>query len=275
MSESVLERTTNQMEAGQPAHLVVTDLRASYDNQVVLHGIDIDVPAGSCTSILGANGAGKTTLMNSIAGLHRSIDGRIELDGVDLRPMLAHQIAKIGVCYIPEGRGVFPDLTVAENLRLSIGRDAGAHERVMGQFPLLRALTRRAAGSLSGGEQQMLAMAPAVAGGYRLLLLDELSLGLAPIIVAELFDLLDEIRDTGVSMLLIEQFAERALEVSERAYVIRKGRVVYDGPSEALRGDDERLHELYMGSAAEGAEHHLWETDDDSVIEVQTGGGTP
>lgn len=258
-----------------PAHLRVSDLRAWYDNQVVLHGIDVDVPAGSCTTILGANGAGKTTLMNSIAGLHREARGEVELDGVSLRALRGYEIAKAGVCYIPEGRGVFPDLTVAENLRLSIGHDERARERVFSHFPVLATFARRPAGSLSGGEQQMLAVAPAVAGGYRLLLIDELSLGLAPIIVSRLFDLLREIRDTGVSILLIEQFAEQALAVSERAYVIRKGRVVYDGPSSALRGDEERLHELYMGPATPDAHHEALLSEDDAILEeVQTGGGT-
>jgi branched-chain amino acid transport system ATP-binding protein len=238
------------------AHLQIRDLRASYDNQVALHGVSIDVTAGSCTAILGSNGAGKSTLMNAVAGIHRPVVGEVELDGQRIERLRGHRISRSGVCYIPEGRGVFPDLTVGENLRLTVGRDAAVRDRLFSQLPALAPLTGRQAGSLSGGEQQMLAMAPAIVGGYRLLMVDELSLGLAPMIVDTLFELLASIRRTGVTILLVEQFAERALELADYAYVLRKGNVVFDGPSEVLRGDEAALHRLYMGGGSGEREPH-------------------
>jgi branched-chain amino acid transport system ATP-binding protein len=157
----------------------------------------------------------------------------------------AHRVARSGVCYVPEGRGVFPDLTVMENLRLSVG--SSAYDRVFERFPALRALARRHAGVLSGGEQQMLAVAPAVVNDWRLLLVDELSLGLAPVIVDRLFELLTQIRSGGVSIVLVEQFAERALALADHAYVIRKGTIVFDGPAADLQGRANDLHALYLG----------------------------
>jgi branched-chain amino acid transport system ATP-binding protein len=234
-----------------PAELVVNDLVASYGNQTVLHGVTITVPAGSCVSVLGSNGAGKTTLMNAIAGVHRRWRGRIEMDGRDLGDLHSFEIARSGVCYVPEGRGVFPDLTVSENLGISIGRDKDTRERLFTYFPVLARFSRRQAGTLSGGEQGMLAIAPALMGSYRLLLVDELSLGLAPLVVEMLFSLLDEIKARGVSILIVEQFADRALAISERAYVLRKGSVVFDGAAAALRGKEDLLHRLYLGSETE------------------------
>lgn len=235
--------------ATRAAALRATNLRASYDNQTALHGVDLDVPAGSCVAILGSNGAGKTTLMNAISGIHRPIEGTIEFDGEPIGRMRGHEINAMGICYVPEGRGVFPDMTVAENLRLSVGRTPEKRRRVHEQLPRLEELMGRHAGNLSGGEQQMLSMAPAVAGGYRLLMVDELSMGLAPIIVDRLFDVLAEIRSTGMTILLVEQFAERALALADFAYVMRKGHVVFSGPAEALRGNESELHHLYMGGS--------------------------
>jgi branched-chain amino acid transport system ATP-binding protein len=233
--------------------LTVENLFASYDDQVVLHGIDIMVRPGECVSVLGANGAGKTTLMNAIAGIHQAWRGRIDLGGRSLAGLPAHQIAAAGICYIPQGRGVFPDISVADNLNISVGRDSAKRERVYDYFPVLRGYARRPAGTLSGGEQQMLAMAPALVGTYGLVLVDELSLGLAPMIVETLFTLLAEIRTRGVAILLVEQFAERSLALSDRAYVIRKGRVVFSGPAADLRGQQAQLHTLYLGEGSDEA----------------------
>jgi branched-chain amino acid transport system ATP-binding protein len=229
------------------ANLAVDDLQASYDEQAVLHGVSIRVPAGSCVAVLGANGAGKTTLMNAIAGLHRPVTGLVTLGDDRLERWDAHRIARAGVCYVPEGRGIFPDLTVAENLRLSVGRSSRVHDEVYDCFPALRSMATRHAGTMSGGEQQMLAMAPAVVNSYRLLIVDELSLGLAPVIVDQLFTMLEQIRLRGASVLLVEQFAERALAVADFAYVIRKGVVVFDGAAAELRGRSDFLHRLYLG----------------------------
>lgn len=229
--------------------LSVENVRASYDDQVALHGVSITVAPGECVAILGSNGAGKTTLMNSIAGTHRPIDGRITLDGHDISKLRASRVARSGVGYVPEGRGVFPELTVMDNLRLSVGRDTATTERIFAEFPPLKRCANQAAGTLSGGEQQMLSMAPAVVNDYRLLLIDELSLGLAPLIVAQLFEVLESIRARGIAIVLVEQFAQRALGLADRAYVMRKGSIVFEGVADDLAGDENRLHELYMGGA--------------------------
>jgi len=235
------------------AELTVENLYASYDDQVVLHGISLNVRPGECVSVLGANGAGKTTLMNSIAGIHEVWNGQISFGERTLAGLRGHQITAAGICYVPQGRGVFPDITVADNLSISVGRDPAQRERVYEYFPVLRGYAKRPAGTLSGGEQQMLSMAPALVGNYGLVLVDELSLGLAPKIVEALFSLLAEVRKRGVSILLVEQFAERGLALSDRAYVIRKGRVVFDGPAAELRGQQARLHTLYLGEGADEA----------------------
>jgi ABC-type branched-subunit amino acid transport system ATPase component len=233
------------------AELRVEDLFASYDDQVVLQGVSVTVRPGECVSVLGANGAGKTTLMNSIAGVHKAWRGRIDFGERSLAGLRGHQVAAAGVCYVPQGRGVFPDLSVADNLSISVGRDTATRDRVFEYFPMLRDYAKRPAGTLSGGEQQMLSMAPALVGQFNLVLVDELSLGLAPKIVESLFLLLAQIRQRGVSILLVEQFAERGLALSDRAYVIRKGRVVYDGPAADLRGQQARLHALYLGEGTD------------------------
>ena len=234
-------------QGGTGEGLQVTDLRASYDDQLALDGVDVLVHPGSCVAVLGANGAGKTTLMNAIAGLHRPVLGQVKFEGRRIDQLGASRIARSGICYVPEGRGIFPDLTVAENLWLSVGRDPKNREVVFNRFPVLKERLHQHAGRMSGGEQQMLAMAPTLVGDFRLLLVDELSLGLAPIVVGGLFELLAEIRSRGTSILLVEQFAERALRLADYAYVIRKGRIVYEGAASALRGRDELLHSLYMG----------------------------
>ena len=226
--------------------LVVSGVSARYDRHAVVHGVDIEVPPGQFVALLGANGAGKTTLLNCIAGIHRTWTGDISLGNRELRGMRCHQIAANGICYIPEGRGVFPDLSLTDNLRVSIGKDG--LDEFFDQFPQLVTCARRPVRTLSGGEQQMVAMAPALVGGYKLLLVDELSLGLAPLIVANLFGLLEVIRARGVSVLMVEQFAERALRLAHSAYVMRKGYVVFSGPAEKLRGQEDFLRDLYLGT---------------------------
>ena len=226
--------------------LEVSGVCARYDRHVVLHGVSLDIRAGEFASLLGANGAGKTTLLNCIVGLHKSWTGDIRLGVKSLRGLRGSQIAKAGVCYVPEGRGVFPDLTVKDNLRISIGKQK--FDAFFQEFPQLARFMRRTAGSLSGGEQQMLAMAPAVVGEYGLLLLDELSLGLAPRVVDSLFAVLEAIRQRDVAIVMVEQFADRALAMSGTVFVMRKGAIVYRGSASSLRGQDETLRELYLGS---------------------------
>jgi branched-chain amino acid transport system ATP-binding protein len=231
--------------------LDVKDLHAKYGDQAVLHGIDLTVPHGTFTAVLGTNGAGKTTLLNAIAGLHRPILGEIILAGEHLETLPAYAIARAGVCYIPEGRGIFPDLTVGENLKLSIGKSAAALEQYFERFPALSPWLHREAGTLSGGEQQMVAIAPAVVGTYRLLLVDELSMGLAPRLVDDLFEFLSGVKQSQASVILVEQFANRALSLADQAYVVRKGRFVYRGTAAALLDQPEYLQSLYLGEAGD------------------------
>jgi len=241
-----------QKSAGSTAvdHVLsVENVRAAYEDQVALHGVSISVRPGSCVAVLGSNGAGKTTLMNSIAGIHRPIDGQVFLDGRDISRLPGNRVTKLGLGYVPEGRGVFADLTVMDNLRLSVGRKSEVIEKVFEQFPPLKRCANQAAGTMSGGEQQMLSMAPALVNDYRVLLIDELSLGLAPIIVEQLFHVLRDIRARGVAILLVEQFAQRALAIADSAYVMRKGLIVFEGDARELAGDEDRLHHLYMGGA--------------------------
>jgi branched-chain amino acid transport system ATP-binding protein len=229
--------------------LIVSGVSARYDRHAVVHDVDLEVRPGEFVALLGANGAGKTTLLNSIAGVHRTWTGQVRLQGKDLGGLRGHQVADSGICYVPEGRGVFPDLTVNDNLRISIGRSKENLDAFFDRFPQLRKCARRPARTLSGGEQQMVAMAPAVMGEYQLLLVDELSLGLAPLVVEALFGVLDVIRERGVSVLMVEQFAERALALADTAYVMRKGYMVFNGPASSLRGKEERLRDLYLGTA--------------------------
>ena len=232
-----------------PADLVARGIRVRYGDQVALHGVDLDVPAGSCVAVLGANGAGKTSLLGAVSGLCRPIDGHVTFAGRRIDTRRPDRIGELGICHVPEGRGVFPTLTVAENLRLALGADDDRFALALTRFPRLKDRLGQRAGTLSGGEQQMLAVAPAVVGDHRLLLFDELSLGLAPVIVDELFGLLFELRATGTSMVIVEQFAERALELADRVSVLRKGRVAFEGPAAVLAGDPGLLHRLYLGGS--------------------------
>ncbi|MGF7234606.1 MAG: ABC transporter ATP-binding protein [Frankia sp.] len=252
MTEGVITAGQTTAEPAEPAGLVVSDVSARYDRHAVLHQVSLTVRSGEFACLLGANGAGKTTLLNCISGLHRTWDGDIHLGHTALGGLRGYEVAKRGVCYVPEGRGVFPDLTVMHNLRISIGKRKEALDVFFEHFPRLAEFPQRLAGSLSGGEQQMLAMAPAVVGDYHLLLLDELSLGLAPRVVDLLFGVLEVIRRRGVAILMVEQFAERALALSDTAYVMRKGSIVYGGPADRLQGQDARLRALYMGSGRRG-----------------------
>jgi branched-chain amino acid transport system ATP-binding protein len=231
--------------------LALVNLHANYGDQLVLDGIDMNLPGGTFTAVLGTNGSGKTTLLNAIAGLHRPIRGHVLLADQHLELLPAHAIARAGVCYIPEGRGIFPDLTVAENLKVSIGKSATAFEEFFEQFPAMSRWRHRQAGTLSGGEQQMLAMAPAVVGTYRLLLFDEPSMGLAPRLVDGLFDLLGRVKQSAVTVMLVEQFADRALSLADQAYVVRKGQLVYAGTPTSLIDQPDYLHSLYLGEAAD------------------------
>jgi branched-chain amino acid transport system ATP-binding protein len=199
--------------------------------------VDLDVAPGEAVAILGPNGAGKSSLAGALSGLVRPIGGTVRVRGQDVTTWSAHRIGRLGVAHIPEGRGVFPSLSVADNLRMRLRRVGSPRERreavarAYEALPVLGERRRQVAGTLSGGEQQMLALAPVLAAPPRLLIADELSLGLAPRLVQSIFSTLGEARRQGVTVLLIEQFVHRALQFSDRALILRRGRVIWQGPS--------------------------------------------
>ena len=244
------------MSASSPL-LNVTDLHVSYGGIRALHGISLRVERGEIVSVIGANGAGKSTLLKTITGIKAPVSGSIVFDGAPL-PKSAHQVVKAGVTLVPEGRRIFAPLSVRENLLLGAytRRDSREVDRsmdsVFGLFPVLRERMRQHGGTLSGGEQQMLAIGRALMSQPRLLLLDEPSLGLAPIVVDNLFDTLVRLnRDTGLSILLVEQNASLALEISHRAYVLETGEIRVEGRGIELLNDP-RIRESYLGVAGAG-----------------------
>jgi branched-chain amino acid transport system ATP-binding protein len=226
-------------------------LHAAYGETKVLHGIDFEVRQGGVTALLGANGAGKTTTLRAICGLVRTT-GELTLGGRRIETMATEDIVRLGVAQVPEGRGTFMELTVEENMRLGAytrpAREATADfEHMFDYFPRLKERYKQQAGTLSGGEQQMLAIVRALLLRPKLLLLDEPSFGLAPLVVQEIFRILARIKhDEGVSVLLVEQNAALALEFSEHAYVLETGRIVMAGSSEAIK-QDEGIRRSYLG----------------------------
>ena len=224
--------------------LEVRDLDVRYGDARALDGIAIDVADGEIVSIVGPNGAGKSTLVNTLAGLHRAVRGSIVMEGQDVSRLAAHQVCRRGIAIVPEGRRIFPDLTVRDNLELGAYRPEARSRRdttigwVHELFPRLNDRATQRAGSLSGGEQQMLAIGRALMAQPRLLLLDEPSLGLAPIVVDGLFETIRAINASGVGILLVEQNVRRALEVSARGYLLAEGRIVLAGKREELLARD-------------------------------------
>jgi branched-chain amino acid transport system ATP-binding protein len=232
--------------------LEVKALKAYYGQTQALHGIDFALDEGGITTLLGANGAGKSTTLRAICGMVAT-EGAVHLDGVPLRGKPTEKIVRLGVGHVPEGRGTFTNLTVDENLRVAAytRRDRAATRRdlemVLAYFPILKARLDQQAGTLSGGEQQMLAIGRALMLGPRLLLLDEPSFGLAPLVVQEIFRIMRRINaEAKVSMLLVEQNAALALELAGHAYVLETGRVVMSGSAEAVRSD-EAIRKSYLG----------------------------
>jgi branched-chain amino acid transport system ATP-binding protein len=214
------------------------------DNVVVLRDISLDADRGKITCLLGSNGAGKTTLLKTIVNLVRPLRGRIFYEDRRIDPLKTHQIIQLGISVVPEGRRLFPEFTVYENLRIGAfsERDLGPVRKKLDEvfriFPVLRERTSQLAGTLSGGEQGMLSIARALMSGPRVLLLDEPSLGLAPIVLREVFRVIKRINDDGMTMLLIEQNARKALSVASRGYVLQKGTIVAEGTSEELKKSD-------------------------------------
>jgi branched-chain amino acid transport system ATP-binding protein len=234
---------------GSASALQLEGIRAAYGRIEVLRGVDLTLPSG-VVALLGANGSGKSTLLKVISGQLRPTAGRILVGGRQLRGGNIAEPVRAGVCLVPEGRGVFPTLTVAENLALASSFGVPAKElaeRAFSLFPALTARRGQKAGSLSGGEQQMLALGRALASRPSLLLLDEVSMGLAPKVVAELYEVVAAAAAVGTSILLVEQYAERALQVAQSAAVMHGGRIIATGPPDEIR---HRLEELYLGGAA-------------------------
>ena len=233
--------------------LEVRNLVAAYGNTRVLHGLSFEVAAGGITTLLGANGAGKTSTLRAISGMLRR-EGQIDFAGRPIGRLNTEDIARLGVGHVPDGRGTFTRLTVEENLQLGgvLRRDtAGVRqdiERVYGYFPVLKQRRTQQAGTLSGGEQQMLAVGRALMTRPRLLLLDEPSFGLAPRVVRDLFAIFRQLnKDEGISLLLVEQNAALALSIADSAYLLETGRIVFSGTAEAVRSND-GIRQAYLGS---------------------------
>jgi branched-chain amino acid transport system ATP-binding protein len=230
--------------------LTVDNLVVHYGRTAALQGVSLTVATGEIVSVVGPNGAGKTTLLNAVAGAIPSTSGQIEFEGKKLNGLAPESIVRLGLSLIPEGRHIFGQLTVGENLRLgsSVRRDRAAVERhqeeILVMFPILRRLYRSSAGKLSGGEQQQLAIARALLANPTLLLLDEPSLGLAPKLVDLVFQIIQELRGKGVTILLVEQFVQRARQVSNRTYVLRQGKVVLT--VEGIESGADEAHQLEM-----------------------------
>lgn len=237
--------------------LDVREIDVFYGEVQALRGVSLHIRSGELLTLIGANGAGKSTTLRTISGLLQPRRGEILLDGEPIGGKAAYEVVKQGVAHLPEGRDLFPGLSVLENLRLGYWvkrRDKGGFDEqvqlVMELFPRLRERSSQAAGTLSGGEQQMLGVARALMSHPRLLLVDELSLGLAPMVVSQLFDILGEVARQGTAVLIVEQFVHMALEHSDRAYVLSRGQVVLQGPSEELRRDP-ALIETYLGGGGD------------------------
>lgn len=232
------------------AALVVEDLAVSYGRVQAVRGVSFEAPAGSLITLVGANGAGKTSVLSAIAGLLKPKGGRIVFDGRDVTRQPAHRLVGSGLVLVPEGREILGGLTVHENLQLGgwqrSGSSGGRIAEMYALFPVLAERRGASAGSLSGGEQQMLAIARALVAEPSVLMMDEPSMGLAPRIVDEVFGVIAAIRDTGTTVLLVEQNARRALRVADHGYVMETGEIVHDGPGLELLAD-ERVIQAYLG----------------------------
>lgn len=232
--------------------LTVKDLNVSYGAIHAIHQISLEVNEGEIVSLIGANGAGKTTTLHTITGLKKADSGEVAMEGQDLLHMEGQKIVRCGVAHVPEGRHVFTQMTVEENLEMGafirndkeITQDM---ERMFGYFPRLQERRRQPAGTLSGGEQQMLAIARALMSRPKLLLMDEPSMGLSPLLVKEIFHIIKQLNVEGMTILLVEQNAKMALSIAHRAYVLETGRVVMSGPAKELLENDQ-VRKAYLGA---------------------------
>ena len=235
-------------DAGVPA-LQLTDVVAGYDHSTVLRGVSLTVPAGSVVALLGPNGAGKSTLLKTVSGLVRPTSGSVQLFGEEVAPLSPNRRARLGLCHIPEGRGIYKRLTVRENLLMQAGKgdEQSAIDRATDAFPRLGERLNQVAGTMSGGEQQMLSMARAYTRNQKLILVDEASLGLAPIVVDAIFEFLHRIvAERGTSLLIVDQFVHRALDMAQTAYVLNRGEITVSGTSAEVRKMD--VFAEYLGT---------------------------
>jgi branched-chain amino acid transport system ATP-binding protein len=229
--------------------LELVNINAGYDGHVVLRDVSIKVPDRSVVALLGPNGAGKTTLLRVASGLLQPTSGRLLVDGDDLTGSAPCVLAQSGMCHVPEGRGVFPTLSVRDNLRLQAPNDLDEEtlDIVTTHFPILGERMDQVAGSLSGGEQQMLALAHGYVAETSLMLVDEASMGLAPVVVDQIFDHLRELAANGCALLLVEQYVSRALDMADYVYILQKGRIQFAGEPRELR--EGTLMASYLGEA--------------------------
>jgi branched-chain amino acid transport system ATP-binding protein len=229
--------------------LELHNVTAGYDGHIVLREVDLVVPDDTVVALLGPNGAGKTTLLRVASGLLRPTAGRVVLDGVDVTGWTSDRLARAGMCHVPEGRGIFSGLTVADNLRLLAPPDQEQHavEIARDVFPRLGERLAQRAGTMSGGEQQMLALAHAYVARSATVLLDEVSMGLAPKIIDEIFDYLRRLSESGAALLLVEQYVHRALELADFVYILNRGRIEFAEPGELA---DDTILASYLGEVA-------------------------
>ncbi|MFA5785985.1 MAG: ABC transporter ATP-binding protein [Actinomycetota bacterium] len=239
-------------------------LAVAYGDIVAVHELDLEVGEGEIVALLGANGAGKTTALRAISGMLPPRKGDVLVDGRSIRGRAPEEVAVLGIAHVPEGRGIFPNLSVSDNLRMGLygaGKHGGEADRLLRQvhelFPVLGRRGDQSAGTLSGGEQQMVAIARALVQSPRLLLLDEMSMGLAPAVVQQLFGVIEGIVAQGTAVLMVEQFVAQALRIASRAYVLEKGRVAFAGPASALAGHEEVAAAYLGGSRATGGAPRL------------------
>jgi branched-chain amino acid transport system ATP-binding protein len=233
-----------------PRMLDVDDIEVRYGAIRALKGVSFHVNEGEIVALLGANGAGKTTTQKTVSGMLRPTLGKITLEGKRIDGIPAHELIRLGICHVHEGRHVFPRMTVRENLEMGAFRfksiDQSDLDMVLEMFPRLKERYKQQGGTLSGGEQQMLAIGRALMGKPRLLLLDEPSMGLAPLVVAQIFDILRDINNSGVTVLLVEQNAAQALSLADHGYVLETGEIVLEGTGSDLLADD-RIRAAYLG----------------------------
>ncbi len=249
VQSDTMQSDTVQSDTGQPI-LELTDITAGYGDTVVLRDVSLRVGPSSVVALLGPNGAGKTTLLRTASGFITPSGGRVHFAGADVTGHAAHTLAKAGLCHLPEGRGIFPSLSVRDNLVLQSPRGAvdQSIEMAATTFPILGRRLGQTAGSLSGGEQQMLALVRAYVSNPKLVVVDEASLGLAPLMVDQIFDALRRIVAGGASLLIVEQYVTRALDLADTAYLLSRGQVVFAGPASEL--DGEGVFERYLGIGA-------------------------